>query len=154
MAGLSDMDRVSSQSTETLGNVTTDIETQILHRRIISKLVHSGTHALLHAAANRPILAIDEVPEVHRVGWIEIRLGYLASMEHKTARDHSSVRTLRPQQECDYMLGAQAEQEIWINDLALVALLSSWLRVRNAPRPLVPSHVNLNAPPRSRIPFP
>ena len=72
---------------EPLGDVAPDIEAEILHRRVIAVLVNATAHALLHGFADRPILAIHYVPEIHRIRRIEFGLGKLVRLKEEVTDD-------------------------------------------------------------------
>ena len=74
-----------------VGDVAADVEAVILERRIIAVLVDARGDAGLDALAHRPVLPVDEIPEVDRVGRVEI--GFAISSGWKRKRHSMRVRS-------------------------------------------------------------
>ena len=104
-----------------LADVPTNIQTRALHRRVVARLKDARPHATLDRLADRPVLPIYEVPELHRVRRVEIRLGHLIGMKEELVDDRGTVRRLGPHVESRDVLGGEAEHEVGIYQLALVA---------------------------------
>src|SRR5207247_2237695 len=115
------VDRLSGRVGEPLPHVPADVERQVLHRRVVAEPEHARGHALLHALADPPVLAVHQVPELHRVRGIEPGPGHLVRVEQEVAVDHGPAGTLGPQGERRDMVRRHAEHEVGIHELTLVA---------------------------------
>src|SRR2546429_1050516 len=73
-----------------LQDVATDVETEVFHRSVIAALVHARADALLHRLADRPVLAVDEIPEPGGVAGLEVGLVDLEGLDRKSTRLNSS----------------------------------------------------------------
>ena len=72
---------------DAVGHIPPDVEIPILHGRKVTVVVYAGLDAFLHGFANRPVLPIDKIPEVHGVPRIEVRLVDLLRFEEEMAND-------------------------------------------------------------------
>ena len=77
--------------------------------------MHSRLQPRLYPLTNRPVLAVNAVPEFHCVGWIEVRLLNLPGMKKKLAYDARALRTLWGEQERGYVIAAQAQQHVGVD---------------------------------------
>ena len=93
-----------------------------LHRRVVAGPEHPRRHPPLHRLADRPVLPVHQVPEVHRVRRIEIRAWPSPSGWNRNSLT-IVVRSgpCGQDQERRHVLGAEAQQEVGIDQLALVA---------------------------------
>src|SRR5215207_1399456 len=66
-----------------LVNITTNVEIPVFHSGEHARLVYAGRNALLHDLADAPVLSVNQVPEVHRVGRIESRFLDLVRLEEE-----------------------------------------------------------------------
>ena len=77
-------------------------------------------HPPLDALADRPVLAVDEVPQLGGVGRIEAGRRDLVGMEEEVADDGRAGRSVRPQGRRGDVLGGEAQQQVGVDELALV----------------------------------
>ena len=126
---------------------TRDVGRLVLHRRERATCPGPRRHATLHALADRPVLAVDEIPEVTRVGRVERCSGDLVRVEQQVAHDPRARRTPRLQVIRRDMFGRHAQQQVGI-DLAC-ASRSAASRPANGARCDVAVDVNAHAPSRS-----
>src|SRR5580704_8518256 len=96
--------------------------TEVLHRRVVAVLVNTAAHTLLHGLANGPILAVRDVPEFHRVRWVELALRKLVTLKKKVTHDVRALGGARLQNEHRRVIAGKADEEIWIDELTLVPL--------------------------------
>src|SRR5439155_23209530 len=78
-----------------LQDVATDVETGVFHRGVVATLVHARADALLHRLADRPVLAVDEIPEPGGVAGLEVGLLDLERLEQEMTGDvggHGAAR--------------------------------------------------------------
>ncbi len=61
-------------------------------------------HAPLDALAYVPILSIDQMPKIHRIGTIEIGIGDFCGVEQKVALDSGVTGALGPQIKSGYVI--------------------------------------------------
>ena len=122
---------------EALPDVATDVEAHVLHRRVPAELEAARRHPALDALADGPVLAVDEVPEVDGVRGIERWLRDLVGVEQEVDDDQRPVRRLGDQHERRRVVRRQAEHQVRIGELALVAdlLVVVEARERRAVRP-------------------
>ncbi len=106
---------------QALSDVAADVEAHVLHRRVPPELEAARRHPGLDALADRPVLAVDEVPELDGVRRVEGRLGDLVGMEQEVDHDEGAVRPLGEQRERRGVVGRQAEHQVGVRQLALVA---------------------------------
>ena len=108
------------KAVKTLTQIAPNVQAEVFHWSVIAELMHPALHAELNALANRPILAVDQVPELYSIAGIETGLGHLIGMEKKTA-NHASVTCAQgPEYERSHVLWGKTEKEIGINELSLV----------------------------------
>src|SRR6516165_11037939 len=99
----------------------TDVEVVVFHWRVVAALVHAGADSLLHRLADGPVLPVDQIPELHGVERIEARLCDLVGLEQEMTVDARMRGIARLQDEdCDVIAG-ETQEEIRIDELALVA---------------------------------
>src|SRR6185503_15317592 len=103
--------------------------TRVFHRRIEAAAEAARAHAELDTLADAPVLAVHDVPEIHGVAWVETRLANFRLMEQELAGNARVVRGHGPERKGGNVFGRGREQEVWIDDLALVVRL---LRFRQA----------------------
>src|SRR6185295_6976280 len=89
----------SRHRAEVSREIAPDIEARVLHRRIECAAEAARTHAELDALADAPVLASHDVPEIHDVARVEIRLRDFRLMKHELAGDARVVRGHRPERE-------------------------------------------------------
>ena len=106
---------------EALPDVAADVEAHVLHRRVPAEPEAPRRHAALHALADRPVLAVDEVPEVDGVRRVERGLRDLVGVEQEVDDDEGPVRPLGEQRERRRVVRRQAEHQVRVGELALVA---------------------------------
>src|SRR5438874_3223541 len=104
-----------------LQDVATDVETEVFHRSVIAALVHARADALLHRLADRPVLAVDEIPEPGGVAGLEVGLVDLEGLEQEMTGDVGVRGAARLQEEYRGMIAGEAQEQIRIQQLALVA---------------------------------
>src|ERR1700732_4487094 len=84
-------------------------------------LKHPGSHAPLDVLTDGPVLAIHPVPEIDRIGGVEVRALELGRMKQKIAHDSGVTRIAGPDSVCGYVIGGEADQEVRVDQLSLVA---------------------------------
>ena len=104
-----------------LRDVAADIEAHVLHRRIPAEPEPVRRHPRLHPFAYRPVLAVDKIPELDRIGRVERRPCQLVGVEQPVDDHQGPVRRLGDQDERGDMVGRQADHQVRIDQLALVA---------------------------------
>src|ERR1700678_2748554 len=62
--------------------------------------VDARPNSILHPRTYRPVLAVDQVPEIHGIRRIEARLRHFMSLEQKMACDIGAFGAARLQDEC------------------------------------------------------
>src|ERR1700691_5553487 len=77
--------RIAHEGADSLGHIAPDIQVPVFHGRIEAVVVDARSDSILHALANRPVLAVDQFPEIHRVRRIEGGLRDFVSLEQKVA---------------------------------------------------------------------
>ena len=108
---------------EPLGHVAANIEAEILHRRVIAMVMHAAAHALLHRLADRPVLAVHHVPEIHRIRRDRSHASRSSSGSNRKWQT-ISVRSARARMQDEYrgVVAREADEEIRVDEFALVAL--------------------------------
>src|SRR5271170_1258564 len=111
-------------------HVTADVEIEVLHGRIVAALVHARADALLHRFANRPVLAVHEIPELSGVARIEAGPGELVRLEQKMAHDVRTRGALGLKQEDRRVVAGETQKEIRVEEFPLVPhpliLVEAW----------------------------
>src|SRR5690349_22205174 len=108
--------------------VSSDVETRVLHWSVVSALEHSRLHAQLDVLADSPILAIHTIPEGDSVGGIEPRCSNLGRMEQEVT-DHGGMIGLSwPDGICSDVVGGQADHAVGIDQLPLMTSLLVWIQ--------------------------
>src|SRR5215210_1940760 len=102
-------------------HVAANVQARALHGSVVPLLEYPGPHAPLHTFANGPILPVDPVPEGDGVAGIEPRVFHLQRMEQEVADDSSVTRIQRPYGIGGDVVGRQAQQEIRVDQLPLMA---------------------------------
>ena len=98
-----------------------DVEARVLHRGEQALRELPGGHAPLHALADRPVLAVDDVPELDRVGRVEAGLGDLVGVEQEVEVDRRAIRAAIGDSANDGdVVARQATEEVRVDQLALV----------------------------------
>ena len=85
--------------------------------------MHSGVYSLLHPPADRPVLAIDFVPKINRVRWVEIGLLHCVRFKQKITVNDCLCWALRVQNKNDDVIARGTEKQIGVYQIALVAHL-------------------------------
>ena len=137
-----------------LPDIPPDVEAPALHRRVIAGLEDPRRHPALDRLADHPVLPVHQVPELHRVGRVEVRPGHLVRMEQELVDDGRAVGAVGQTVERRHVLGAQAEQEVGIDQLALVAGPLVVVQPREREPVVVPLAVKVQAPSRWGCPAP
>src|SRR3979490_3017625 len=92
---LTSVDRVANP----IQDVATDVEAEVFHGSVVAALVHARADALLHRLADRPVLAIDEIPELGGVAVVEVGLLELERLEQEMTGDGGVCGAARLQDE-------------------------------------------------------
>ena len=71
-------------------------------------IVNSSAHALLYTFANRPILAVYQVPEFNRIIWVEQVFVYFAFLEKKKAINNRSIGSFGLEDKHGYVISSKA----------------------------------------------
>src|ERR1700679_779752 len=98
------------EGADSIGHIAPDVEIPVLHRRVESLGVHTRPNSILHTRTYRPVLAVDQVPEIHGIGRIEARLRHFMCFEQKMARDIGAFGAARLQDECRDMIAGHAQE--------------------------------------------
>ncbi len=106
---------------ELLPDVPPNIEAPAFHRRVVPGLEDARGHPPLHRFADGPVLPVYQVPELDGVGRVERQLGHLGGMEEELADEARATGPVRPKIECRHVLGREAEQQVGVDQLPLVA---------------------------------
>ena len=111
-------------------------------------------HPALDALADRPVLAVDEIPQVAGVGWIERRQRELVGVEQQIALDGRVAWHRGGRGGYAATCSAhEAEQQVGIDQLALVPRPLGFVEAGERPStPTCPSIVNVHAPSRWGMP--
>ena len=83
-------------------------------------LVHARGDALLDGLADRPVLAVDQIPELAGIARIEIGLGDLERLEQKMADDVGARRAARLQDVGRDVIAGETHEQVGVEELALV----------------------------------
>src|SRR5271170_5580545 len=113
--------RGSDGVADPLEHVAADVEIEVLHGRIVATLVHARADALLHRLANRPVLAVHEIPELSGVARIEAALGELVRLEQKMAHDVRARGALGLKHEDRRVVAGETQKEIRVDELPLMS---------------------------------
>src|SRR4051812_9521679 len=68
-----------------LSDVAPDVEAPAFHRRGEPGGEPARAHASLHRLADRPVLAVHQIPDLHRVARVEVRPRHLVGVEEELA---------------------------------------------------------------------
>ncbi len=77
--------------------------------------------ALLHGLADRPVLAVDQIPEFGRIARIEVALVDFVGLEQEMAYDVGARRGAWLEDEHRGVIAGETQEQVGIGELALVA---------------------------------
>src|SRR5882724_6350607 len=104
--------------TDPHNDIATDVHREIFHGRVVSEFVHARSESSLQAFADRPVLTIDEVPEIDGIRRIKSCSRHLVWMKQEAALHASAIWTVRPKQKrCD-MIATQTQQQIGVDEFS------------------------------------
>ena len=83
--------------------------------------MHTAFHSHLDALANRPVLTVHQIPELHSIGGVEVGPDHFRWMKQETTDNLGPVRRFRPQQKYSGMMAARAAHQVGIEQFTLVA---------------------------------
>src|ERR1700722_9395511 len=98
------------KSADSIGHITPDVQIPVLHRRVVSLGVDARADPILYTSTYRPVLAVDQVPEIHRIRRIEARLPYFMALEQKMAGDIGAFGAAGLQDERRYVIAGGAQE--------------------------------------------
>src|ERR1700739_638291 len=81
----------------------------------------AGADPLLHALADRPVLAIDEIPELSGVTRVEVALADLERLEQEMTGEARERRAMGLQDEDRGVIARETHEQIRVHQLTLVA---------------------------------
>src|SRR5262249_18259067 len=85
---------------------------------VVSKLVHARSDSCLHSLTYCPVLTVDEIPKVRRIGWVKSRFLDFARMKKKVANNAGPLRSFGRQHKCGNVVATDTQQHVRINQLA------------------------------------
>src|ERR1700734_647116 len=77
--------RIAHEGADSFGHIAPDIQVPVFHGRIVAVVVDARPDSVLYALADRPVLAVDQLPEIHRIRRIEGGLRDFVGLEQKVA---------------------------------------------------------------------
>ena len=83
----------------------------------------AGPNPILHTLAYRPILAVDQIPEINGVRRIKAGLVRFMGLEQEMAGDIGALGASRTQDECRHMIACEAQKQIGVYEFAFVSYL-------------------------------
>src|SRR3982074_2616902 len=94
--------------------------------------MYARPNPFLHTLAYYPILAIDQIPEIHRVRGIKAGFRHLMGLEQKMAGDIGALGPAGFKDERCHMIAGQTQEEIGVDQLALVPALLVCIETRKS----------------------
>jgi hypothetical protein len=76
-------------------DILPNIQCQILHRRTKALFVNTGRHAFLNPFTNRPVLPVNQIPKLDRIGRVKIWLCHFVGLKQKMACHAGFTRSIR-----------------------------------------------------------
>ena len=101
---------VADVGADSLGHIAPDVQVPVFHRRVVSVRMHPRPDPALHPLAHRPVLAVDQVPKIDRVGRVKAGLVDFMRLEQEVAGDVGAFRAARLQDECRHVIACHAQE--------------------------------------------